>query len=714
GESSPLVRCLQQHPTLVSLQRIGAWSLCNLFDGQPRPTVDVPMVMPAINRLLKSQDAEVLSHACFALSHLCDGSAAHIKVVVESGVCRRLVELLDHGSWRVVKPALRTIGNVVCAEDDADYTEAILEAGSVPCLRKLIAHPNREIQKEACWTLSNIAAGSVSQIQSVLDSGAMPQLIELATAKGTDSEVRSEAFWVVLNAASCGSDAQIEKLVKQGCVPILSDLLSESSMVMMALEGIERVLSVGDQQARAATAAAHAHHHQGPEEEDGGAHCNECAEAAKTLDLIKGGRQRDREGGGGDVVSTVGGHSNPYASMLTPERIQELEGHKNSTISKRAVRLWSRYFVTCAICHRSYSLHGGWTAFCRECKCHVCRSCNCTVFHLDYQEMLWQEMEGKEKKGKEAQVAARKSKKAKKREKKKNAKDSVGDPKDQKQDLGGGVVGGRGGGTGKSATGGGDTVRRGRGKGDERFEVVDPPRALELNLFQALGLRRGLEDPPASGVWLNSGASTESNSEDDDAAPQSIRPSSNMGTPATGGAAAHTSDGVGTSLGAPTVGSRAGCPSPTPPQKKPTPMPTNRGVAPTEGDAAQSPPWEGAPGEGERRAGKKQGRRGGGSGVEEGLGSSSGTTVMEGVVRPLPSKGEGRENDNDSGEPWVVVGAKTQQGVGGGSSGVAGSSSGSVVATPWTSGAGKAVRRKKGQTKMDVGTWSGSPGPGPG
>lgn len=37
--------------------------------------------MPAINRLLTSGDSEVLSHACSALSHLCDGSAAHIKVL---------------------------------------------------------------------------------------------------------------------------------------------------------------------------------------------------------------------------------------------------------------------------------------------------------------------------------------------------------------------------------------------------------------------------------------------------------------------------------------------------------------------------------------------------------------------------------------------------------------------------------------------------------
>lgn len=53
-------------------------------------------------------------------------------------------------SWRVTKPALRTIGNIVCAEDDTDYTQHIIDARAVPCLQRLIAHSNREIQKEVC------------------------------------------------------------------------------------------------------------------------------------------------------------------------------------------------------------------------------------------------------------------------------------------------------------------------------------------------------------------------------------------------------------------------------------------------------------------------------------------------------------------------------------------------------------------------------------
>lgn len=90
------------------------------------------------------------------------------------------------------------------------------EAGAVASLCNLVTHSNRDIQKEACWTLSNISAGTVTQIQKVIDSGIMIHIVALARSKETDSEVRSEASWVVLNASSCGSDAQIEQLVEHG------------------------------------------------------------------------------------------------------------------------------------------------------------------------------------------------------------------------------------------------------------------------------------------------------------------------------------------------------------------------------------------------------------------------------------------------------------------------------------------------------------------
>jgi hypothetical protein len=357
--------------------------------------IEMITLLPVLRRLLRMSDAEVLSYTCWTLSHLCDGPSSHIAAVVTTpydsgappgGLVPRLVDLLMHPSWRVTKPALRTIGNIVCAEcsDDAlsagpttDYTEVILECQAVPRLKELVTHSNREIQKEACWTLSNIAAGTVDQIQAVIDSGAIPPLVELVQNKKTDQEVRSEACWVVLNATSCGGDSQIEVLVDEGCVSVLGVLLTEASMVMMALEGLERVLQV-----------------------------EETRETMRRERIENGEIEDNEETRTPTLVS---------ASLLE----KALDNRSSTAVIKRADRIWKQHFVSCALCKQSFSKHRiADASFCEECKCHVCCNCNCRIYHLDYQEELWAATEEKT----EAKKNAKKSKNKKKKEKFKQKK----------------------------------------------------------------------------------------------------------------------------------------------------------------------------------------------------------------------------------------------------------------------------------------------------
>mmetsp|Transcript_1944 Transcript_1944/g.4787 ORF Transcript_1944/g.4787 Transcript_1944/m.4787 type:complete len:1097 (+) Transcript_1944:194-3484(+) len=416
GVMNQLLRCLESHPTNLSLQRIGTWTLSNLVEGifqqggggsgkggsrstdySSSDEIDMSILLPVLRRLSRTTDAEVLSYTCWTLSHLCDGPSSHIAAIVithdvrgtKSGLVPRLVELLLHPSWRVTKPALRTIGNIVCAEGNdestncgstADYTEVILECGAVPRLKELIMHGNREIQKEACWTLSNIAAGTIDQIQSVIDSGAIEPLVALVRAKSTDQEVRSEACWVVLNATSCGSDAQIEVLVDQGCVAVLDVLLADENLVMMALDGLERVLQI-----------------------------EEKREAMRQQQMKNRPNQKDKTPRPPLLVS---------ASMIETAR----DSHGNSTIVKRADKIWKKHFVTCALCKNSYSKHRVADAsFCNECKCHVCHLCDCRLYHLSYQEELWAESEEKTQPKKTSKKNKNKNKKKKEKQKQKKA-----------------------------------------------------------------------------------------------------------------------------------------------------------------------------------------------------------------------------------------------------------------------------------------------------
>merc|ERR1711862_339611 len=154
-----------------------------------------------------------------------------------------------------------------------------------------------------------------------IDCGAISPLVKLASDPNTDQEVRSEACWVVLNATSCGSDSQIEFLVAEGCVSVLGVLLGEASMVMMALEGLERVLQVEETKELARRASL------------------EATEA----DICK------------PVPDSSQMDASQRGSVVSASLIEALEQHKNSAVSKRAGKIWKQHFVNCALCRQSFS-----------------------------------------------------------------------------------------------------------------------------------------------------------------------------------------------------------------------------------------------------------------------------------------------------------------------------------------------------------------------
>lgn len=110
------------------------------------------------------------------------------------------------------------------------------------------------IRKESCWTISNIMAGNVEQIQAVLDANVIPVLLQLL--RNGEWEVRKEACWAISNATSGGSNDQIAFLVTNGCLHPLAQMLKveDTKIVMVALEG-EAAVEGQEQQATRPSAA---------------------------------------------------------------------------------------------------------------------------------------------------------------------------------------------------------------------------------------------------------------------------------------------------------------------------------------------------------------------------------------------------------------------------------------------------------------------------
>lgn len=101
-------------------------------------------------------------------------------------------------------PFLRAVGNLVTG-DDAD-TQAILECGLLHYLQALLTSATKaSVQKETCWVVSNITAGTLEQVQMVIDAGIMPHMISFL--RTGDLKTKKEAVWALCNATSHFDDA---------------------------------------------------------------------------------------------------------------------------------------------------------------------------------------------------------------------------------------------------------------------------------------------------------------------------------------------------------------------------------------------------------------------------------------------------------------------------------------------------------------------------
>ncbi|KAK7898415.1 hypothetical protein WMY93_019268 [Mugilogobius chulae] len=219
----PPLLLLLTKSTRLTMTRNAVWALSNLCRGKNPP--------PAFEKTLFSSDPDLLADACWALSYLSDGPNDKIQAVIDSGVCRRLVELLMHTDYKVASPALRAVGNIVTGDDIQTQCQ-------------------ESIRKEACWTISNITAGNRAQIQKVIDANIFPVLIDIL--QKAEFRTRKEAAWAITNATSGGTPEQIRYLVNLGCIKPLCDLLTvmDSKIVQVALNGLENILRLGEQEAK--------------------------------------------------------------------------------------------------------------------------------------------------------------------------------------------------------------------------------------------------------------------------------------------------------------------------------------------------------------------------------------------------------------------------------------------------------------------------------
>lgn len=250
GAMGPLLMNIS-NPENNTLLCNAVWALSNFCRGKPQPNLaSVADAIPHLANLLKSNNTEALMDACWAISYLSDGDNDRIKTVMSGeGITENIVKLLEHSSGGIVTPAVRVLGNFVSGEDEE--TQAVLDAGVMNHINRLLTFPKRGIRKEACWLLSNIAAGNKYQISQLMRYPKEMQLV-VEIVRDAEWDVRKEATWVVSNIATGGKEEHVHCLVELGAIEALCSVLdvADARITIVVLDAIEKILKVGQDSSR--------------------------------------------------------------------------------------------------------------------------------------------------------------------------------------------------------------------------------------------------------------------------------------------------------------------------------------------------------------------------------------------------------------------------------------------------------------------------------
>lgn len=234
-------------PANLPLMRNCTWTLSNFCRGKPQPPLSLlqPALPMLAHLLAKSNDPDTTVDACWALSYISDGDNDRIMAVVDQGVVPTLVNMLKTEKTLQIIPALRSIGNIVSGNDRC--TQAVVDADFLCAAAMLLENPKKNIRKETCWALSNIAAGSTAQLGMLMQTPQLVLGILEALSQSSEWDVRKEAAWVVSNVATSGQVAHLSTLVEEGVVEPLCDLLTQgdAKIILVALEALESILKLG-------------------------------------------------------------------------------------------------------------------------------------------------------------------------------------------------------------------------------------------------------------------------------------------------------------------------------------------------------------------------------------------------------------------------------------------------------------------------------------
>ncbi|KAG9393938.1 importin subunit alpha-3-like [Carpediemonas membranifera] len=209
--------------------------------------------LPALGRLIGRLDHTLgdpevnnaLSDVLRAVGFCCAGDDADIAAVCRSGMIPFVVTMVS-APRSVAAEAIRILGNVTSADDDS-FVDLVISARGLPALAQVVSTGPDPIVREALWALSNVAAGTQSQLTAALAEGVLPVVTRLVE-QGSHA-IRREAVFFIRNFTMNASLSQLTTAASDhGLIRLLCDCLApspgrSSAWYVVVLESIRNILT---------------------------------------------------------------------------------------------------------------------------------------------------------------------------------------------------------------------------------------------------------------------------------------------------------------------------------------------------------------------------------------------------------------------------------------------------------------------------------------
>jgi len=215
-----------------------------------KPAVNFQQVKDSIPYLYESltaeNDQEILIDNLWTSVYVSELGDEAALLFINSGILQKIATILltPTNNITILAAILRTISNIV-GSGNAEATDYVIGLNVIPTIISLITHHKKGIRKDACFLLSNVAAGTQSQIDFIFKFPSLLSQLKNISCND-DVDVIMEALCVISNSMIGGSRDHKLILIKSD---IFYEILSTTITILGAkglrvyLEGLKEYLS---------------------------------------------------------------------------------------------------------------------------------------------------------------------------------------------------------------------------------------------------------------------------------------------------------------------------------------------------------------------------------------------------------------------------------------------------------------------------------------